>query len=314
MKVMSVTAVILALVAAPALGGSWSKPTAQLDHDGETTVVARTPFGVGEVSVADPRILDLSGEYGLSDGSLTVTLSLIQDARGRLAGSYSVSEGSTSVGPYPVVGSLAVERSQPLRFEVRGRSGNGGNRVEMRARGIFDGTEFTTALRLKSNGSTYQTTTTLVPALAERGALLSDGQAYLLKNGSTLISTRTLSLPWGTLDLPAIERTFLNGTQFAAGGTVPRKGVFGRPEKTGLKLMARTGATGELEVYLNHVRLGYGHLESAEYTTVTKSALAPISANLGTIFGFGGYNHSHGAGEDELDNGYEFEEDGNELN
>src|SRR5687768_11623598 len=80
-----------------------------------------TTFAVGQVVVTDDHILDVSGLYTLTDGSSTVTLLIIQDDRGRLNASTTITlANGTFASPVFARGHLQLTGQVFLRIQLEG--------------------------------------------------------------------------------------------------------------------------------------------------------------------------------------------------
>lgn len=292
----------LTLALLTAASASMAQKPAPAQHDGGTTIVLRQAYGVGEVIVDDPRILDLSGQYTFATTTMSVALRVVQDGRGRLVGNYTVTRDGHTTGPFPAVGSLAVRPRGPLHFELAGRpplhGGDGSTTVPppttyppdtqeqhltsatlaLHVRGVYDGTAFRTRVRLQTPGGPAVLHRPLHPRNPRRGAVVADSHAFQPHPG-TLVSTRTVTLPWGEKRFGAVERTYRRTSHFAVGGPHRHKahGTLAPPPPFGMRLHGASTSAGDFHVFLDHLRLGYGHLDSTTATAVAKTAFPPIN-------------------------------------
>jgi hypothetical protein len=82
-------------------------------------------FVVGQVTVTDPRIVDLTGDYTLTQDDRTLQLSVTQDARGSLTTSATLliqGNGQTNVvGPFSLDGKLQASGNSGLRVQLGGK-------------------------------------------------------------------------------------------------------------------------------------------------------------------------------------------------
>ncbi len=289
----------IGLTAAAAASGAANK-----GNDG--TSGSATLYGVGEIVIADARILDLTGAYDLAstETSASVTLNIVQDARGKLVGTYVLTEadGVTTAGPFPAAGNLAVEREKTVKFTFTGSAnepggpgngrgpgngkgnGRGRGKSSMQAKGVYTGAAFAVEVRLKNKSGQQRWEGPLTPENPARGATVSDGVGMgVRKNASA--STRTVTLPWGGAELNALQRRAGDHTHFYASsgmaGKSKRGKGLGKPGVFETRIKGEGTSGSAFVVYENRVRLGYGHLNSAAFTTVAPSAPATAAVLRG---------------------------------
>lgn len=266
-----------------------------------------TLFGVGEVRVEDPRILDLSGEYTLgAETTAPVRVNIVQDARGRLTGSYRPLTNAVATTITPAMGFLSVERGRPLVLEFRGQAGGppppppprDGTAAPATAdhptsgprppqpppahasalllRGVLQGDGFAAHVDLVTSGvgrAVYNAR--LTPLKTARGLRISDEPAVRLGN-NTLVSTRTATFPWGTLRIDAAERADRGRTLLEARAQRPPRGSFSAvPPPFNLSLHGAAATAGGFNVYRDTIALGYGVIDATSTTRVLKTTFGP---------------------------------------
>lgn len=251
-------------------------------------------YGIGEVDVNDPRILDLSGDYTISGTTVSVSFHMVQDGRGRLAGNYTLTLDGNTTGPFPAFGSLMTGPRQPVRFEFGRRPrpqsvqhhrnigpgpgpGSPPPGPSVHIRGVQHEGGFRTTAVVNTRRGPMALRGPLVPDNPARGATVGDAQAVRV-SPSTLLSTRTLTLPWGTRLARAVERTDLAGSHFGVNQrTLQPTTHLAPPPPFALRLDGSATSGDDFNVHLSHIRLGYGALDSTTATAVTKTAFPPAT-------------------------------------
>ncbi|MBX7245602.1 MAG: hypothetical protein K1X53_08880 [Candidatus Sumerlaeaceae bacterium] len=82
---------------------------------------AATTYTLGRIEVSDSRILDVSGSYTLSSSTSTVELDIVQDSRGKLLSTATLTLGDQpTTGPIQLNGELKVKSNGVLSLSLKG--------------------------------------------------------------------------------------------------------------------------------------------------------------------------------------------------
>lgn len=196
-------AVVLSLSLVP---GAAAKPGNGKDKGGKGKPAdSSTTFAVGQIVSTDNRILDVSGDYDLSTVGSTVSLSIIQDDRGRLSATATItSDDGSSSAPVQLTGHLQLTAQSRLRLQLNGKGVN--------IRGDWDGTAF--QLSVKAPGVAPGSVVALTPVNTERGFTIEDSP-WTEQGKKQLRSTRTVLLPWGSVTTRATQKVKGNSLTYS---------------------------------------------------------------------------------------------------
>jgi len=253
-----------------------------------------TTFVVGTVTCTDNHILDVSGNYTLTGTSHTVTLSITQDARGRLSTTATVTLADGSTTQVTLTGHLQLSDHNSLRIQLDGggaaKSGDdnddnddnadndhergsrhGGeshkdkttSSVSVSISGPWNGTSFQVTVKITDPAGNETFNSTITSQKPARGFTIADAVSTLQSNGKSYRSTRTVTLPWGTVTgVAKQDNNDKKGVSFSM-----HSGNFGL-DLSG-NVSGNTFTTTKVQVHT-----GYGELKSnPSSTTVAPSAL-----------------------------------------
>lgn len=255
-----------------------------------TATTSTAAWGVGEVQIHDPRILDLSGEYDLVGTTHSIHLRIVQDLRGHLITTATVTENLDNVTTsLPMLGGINANGKSPLNLLLAGarrpprppQNSNGGilpplpplrgiPAAEIRGRLIGDHFHLFVDVHGLDGASRFQAD--LTPQNPARGAVVSDSAAVAGPNGS-LVTTRTITLPSSVHHMRGIEARRGIADRLTVGlPAVQRSSVFS-PPPFGMELQGAIDSSNTFHKRKNIVRVGYGNLDSTSGTLVTHTGL-----------------------------------------
>lgn len=251
-------------------GHGHGKPT-----DGNTS----STFLIGSVSTSDTRILDLTGDYVLSstlvgDTSSSLVLSIVQDGRGRLVSSTTLTLADGTTTWTTLTGHLQLTAQTNLRFQLEGglTSVDGGTTdsittatgVNAHIVGYWNGTAFNTTAVIEMNGQTSTFGGSIVPVNPLRGFTISDTTQTLALHGPSR-SVRTVTLPWGTETVTVQQKANKNFFMFMA-----------HSANFGIDLRGSASSSG-LNLSRAQIHLGYGsvRIDPADITATETGATTP---------------------------------------
>lgn len=217
-----------------------------------------TTFVVGTVSSTDSRILDATGDYEFSVNGTTVSISIVQDSKGKFTAEGSVinADGTTS-GPVKLNGHLQLTGQTRLRIQLNG----GGDDLSMHIRGDWNGTAFPVTIKIESSTGNVTGSGELVPVNPARGFTISDGA--LAGSKGKLSGNRTVTLPWGTQSISVKQQNKKSSVTFTS-----------RDSTFGIDLRGTVQNNTTFSPTRAKLKLGYGSLTlSPSDVTVTGSAL-----------------------------------------
>ncbi|MGI8907649.1 MAG: hypothetical protein ACR2IE_14300 [Candidatus Sumerlaeaceae bacterium] len=240
-------------------------------------------WGVGEVAINDRRILDLTGQYDLVGTSHSLHLRIVQDRRGRLLTSATLTNNFDNVTTsFPMMGGIHANGKSPLVLELAGARrppqpppGDAVNPPPPRhgigatIRGRLVGNHFHVFVEVRGprGGSRFQAD--LTPENQARGAIVSDAPALQGPNGG-LATTRTVTLPSHVYHLRGVEVRRGIADRLTIGAPPPRRTLnFNPPPPFGMDLQGAITDTDQFRRRKNIVRIGYGNLDSTSGTLVT---------------------------------------------
>lgn len=270
------TAVALALATSTALASAAT---------GTTFTAA---WGIGEVRINDPRILDLSGEYDLVGTTHSLHLRIVQDLRGHLITTATVTQIADNVTTtFPMLGGIGANGKAPLGLQLAGSrrpppapfgsafnlppSGPPRDVPAATIRGRLFGDHFHVFVEVRGlhGGSRFEAD--LTPQNTARGGVIADSPAVSGPNGG-LITTRTITLPASVHHLRGVEaRRGISDRLNIGAPPPPRQPSINPPPPFGMDLL---GAINDQQQFLrrkNIVRIGYGNLDSTSGTVVSRT-------------------------------------------
>ncbi len=232
----------------------------------------RTTTSLGEIAVIDDRILDVTGVYTLTTGTVVVILDLVQDDRGQLLASADVALPDGLTTEVDLRGRLRVTgRDGDLSFKLEGcvdeSSGTVGGPIllshtsddvddecttSVRVLGEWDGSAFGTEICITTpTGTICYDLRDLVPINLLRGVTVGEATDEDRKGkGTVIFSERLVELPWGTetvrshqVNTPKGFMLLLHGDDFNA------------------QFRGDTSSTGSVTVESAKINLGYGKLD-----------------------------------------------------
>jgi len=234
-------------------GHGHGKPT-----DGNTS----STFLIGSVSTSDTRILDLTGDYVLSstlvgDTSSSLVLSIVQDARGRLVSSTTLTLADGTTTQITLTGHLQLTAQTNLRFQLEGGTDSDDDDstdtiddsttsdIGVHIVGYWNGVSFNTTAVIEIDGQTYTFGGSIVPVNPLRGFTISDTTQTLSLHGPSR-SARTVTLPWGTETITVMQKANKKFFMFQ-----------GHSANFGIDLRGTATLTG-LDLSRAQIHLGYG--------------------------------------------------------
>lgn len=261
-------------------------------------------YTIGSIICSDSRILDLTGDYVLSNTLASIAFSIVQDDRGRLVTSSTVSSSGTAASSLMLHGHLQLTGHSNLRVQLNGgddddsdegdddsdsddRSGtkdgdddddsdddgsddddDSTSGLSVHLRGYWDGTTFQTEVRINGENGGETITGTLTPVNAVRGFSIAvsgaRGNGNGNSNGNSNGKGKAKLRSTGTVTLPWGTETVRLQQQ--------NKGTYtcikGNSGDFGIDLRGSVDSSTTFTLSRGRVRVGYGNVEP-EASTVT---------------------------------------------
>lgn len=247
-----------------------------------TTSPTQQIWPIGRVVCNDPRILDLTGVYTLTGTSHTVRLSIVQDPRGMLVSTATITlrDGRTT-GPFHCSGRLKVGSVGPLSMSLAGGRGLAPAPTSadvtlpgiasvplLTINGIYEAGAFRNRVTISGFGPFERFQAPLRPLKDARGFVVSDANTIRL-TPLGLLTTRTVTLPWMQLRMNAVQPRSNLPLQLVMPAWRTGRDLLQQPAFA-MELTGALSTTG-FQTRRNVVRLGYGALDVTTGTAVFRS-------------------------------------------
>jgi hypothetical protein len=256
-----------------------------------------TTYVLGKIQCTANRILSVSGQYTLDSTTHSLQLRIVQDPRGVLVstGTITIKETGETTGPFNLTGRLGLaSTSAPLSLSLAGgmmpppppqpvpqmvgpgpNPGPGpgtpmtsGPRVMIQGR--LAGDAFDLNVAVDGFGPPSRFMTRLLPVNPMRGFVISDAQSRLYWPG-ILSSRRVVNLPYGTFTVPAMQVNRTGFTMFLMPNTSPMMAPPTPGMPFGIQLFGVV-ANNVFNITRNTVTVGYGTMDvPADKMTISPS-------------------------------------------